>query len=58
MAYIGESVSCIKESTNDSSILDKSAVVEHGMNILLKNKVVLFRKKQALKLSYVGCDSD
>ena len=39
MAYIGERVSCIKESTNDSSILNKSAVVEHGMNILLKIKV-------------------
>jgi hypothetical protein len=44
MAYIGESLSCINESTNDSSVLNKSAVVEHGMNILLKDKGVLFRK--------------
>jgi len=44
MAYIGESGSCINESTNDSSVLNKSAVVEHGMNILLKDKGVLFRK--------------
>jgi len=39
MAYIGESGSCIKTNTTDSSILNKSAVVEHGMNILLKIKV-------------------
>ena len=45
MAYIGESVFCIKTNTTDLSILNKSAVVEHGMKILLKDTGVQARKK-------------
>lgn len=40
LAYIGETGCSIKTSTTDSSILKKSAVVEHGINILLKDKGV------------------
>jgi hypothetical protein len=58
MAYIGQTGCCIKTSTTDSSILNKSAAVEHGINILLKDKVVLARKKQAHELHHVGHDSD
>ena len=47
MAYIGKTGFCIKASTTDSSILNKSAVVEHGMNIHLKDKGVLARKYTA-----------
>jgi hypothetical protein len=46
MAYIGQTGCCIKTSTTDSSILNESAVVEHSINILLKDKGVLTRKKQ------------
>jgi hypothetical protein len=53
MAYIGESGSCIKESTNDLSNLNKSAVVEHGMNILLKDKGVLARKNSHINYIWV-----
>jgi len=41
MAYIGESGSCIKTSTTDSSLLNKMALVAHGINILLMDKGVL-----------------
>jgi hypothetical protein len=58
MAYIGETVCFIKTSTTDSSIVNKSAVVEHGINILLKDKGVPARKKQTHKLHHVGRDSD
>jgi len=47
MAYIGKTGFCIKASTTDSSILNKSAVVEHGLNIHLKDKGVLARKNTA-----------
>jgi len=47
MAYIGKTGFCIKASTTDSSILNKSAVVEHGMNNHLKDKGVLARKNTA-----------
>jgi len=47
MAYIGKTGFCIKASTTDSSILSKSAVVEHGMNIHLKDKGVLAKKNTA-----------
>ena len=58
MAYIGQTEFCINTSTTDSSILNKSAVVEHGTNILLKDKGVLARKEQPHKVQHVGCDSD
>jgi len=44
MAYIGQTGCSVKTGTNGSSILNKSAVVEHGINILLKDKDVLARK--------------
>jgi hypothetical protein len=44
MAYIGQTGCSIKTGTTDSSILNNSAVVEHGINILLKDKCVLARK--------------
>jgi hypothetical protein len=47
MAYIGQTGCCIMTSTTDSSILNESAAVEHGINILLKDKGVLARKKTA-----------
>ena len=47
MAYIGKTGFCIKASTTDLFILNKSAVVEQGMNILLKDKGVLARKNTA-----------
>jgi hypothetical protein len=53
MAYIGQTGCCIKTSTTDSSFLIKSAAVEHGINILLKDKDVLARKKQPHKLHHV-----
>jgi hypothetical protein len=58
MAYIGETEFCINTSTTESSILNKSAVVEHGINILLKDKGVQARKEQPHKLHHVGSDSD
>jgi len=42
-AYSGETGCSIKTSTTYSSIQNKSAVVEHGINILLKDKGVLAR---------------
>ena len=47
MAYIGKTGFCIEASTTDSSNLNMLAVVEHGMNILLKDKCVLARKNTA-----------
>jgi hypothetical protein len=44
----------MKTSTTDSSILNKSAVVEHGINILLKDKVVLARKNS--HMNCIMCD--
>ena len=44
VAYIGQTGCCIKTSTTDSSILNKSAIAEHGINVLLKDKGVLARK--------------
>jgi hypothetical protein len=44
VAYIGETGCSVKTSTTDSSILNKSAVVEHGINVLLKDKGVLAKK--------------
>jgi hypothetical protein len=58
MAYIGQTGCYIKTSTTDSSILNKSAVDEHGINLLLKDKGVLARKKQPHELHHVGHDSD
>jgi len=58
MDYIGASGSCIKTSTTDSSILNKSAVVERGMKILPKDKGSGQKKIQPLKLPYIGRDSD
>ena len=59
MAYNGQTGCSIKTGTNDSSVLNKSAAAEHGINILLKGKVVLARKYVQLhKLHHVGHDSD
>jgi len=44
MAYNGETVCSIKTGTTDSSALNKSAITEHGINILLKDKDVLATK--------------
>jgi len=44
MAYTGETGCSIKSSTTDSSILSKSAIAEHGINILPMDKGVLARK--------------
>jgi hypothetical protein len=44
MAYNGETGCSIKTGTTDSSVLNKSAIVEHGINILLKDKGFLTRK--------------
>ena len=44
IAYIGETGCSNKTSMTDSSILNKSAIDEHGINILLKDKGVLVRK--------------
>jgi hypothetical protein len=44
MAYNGQTGCSIKTGTTDSSVLNKSAAAEHGINILLKGKVVLARK--------------
>jgi hypothetical protein len=49
MAYIGQTGCCIKTSTTDSSILNESAVVEHGIDILLNDKCVLARKNSHMK---------
>jgi hypothetical protein len=57
MAYIGETGCSVKTSTTDSSILNKSAVAERGINVLLKDKGVL-AKKQPHQLHHVGHDSD
>jgi hypothetical protein len=46
-AYIGQTGCCIKTSTTDSSILNESAVVQRGINILLNDKAVLARKETA-----------
>jgi hypothetical protein len=54
MAYIGQTGCCIKSSTTDSSILNKSAVDEHGINILLKDKGVLARKNS--DINYIMWD--
>jgi hypothetical protein len=58
VAYIGETGCSIKTSITDSSILKKSSVVERGINVLLKYKDVLTRKKQPHKLHHVRRDSD
>ena len=50
MAYIGQTGCSIKTGTNGLSILNKSAVVEHCINILLKDKGVLARK-----YSHINC---
>jgi hypothetical protein len=50
MAYIGQTGCSVKTGTNGSSILNKSAVVEHCINILLKVKGVLARK-----YSHINC---
>jgi hypothetical protein len=55
IAYIGQTGCCIKASTTDSSILNKSAVVEHGINILLNDKGVLARKKNS-HMNYIMWD--
>jgi hypothetical protein len=44
MTYYGESGCSIKTGTTDSSILNKSAIAEYGINDLLKDKDVLARK--------------
>ena len=44
VSYIGQTGCSIVTSTTDSSILIKSAIAEHGINILLKDKHVLARK--------------
>jgi hypothetical protein len=44
MAYNGETGCSIKTGTADSSILNKPAIAEHGINILLKDKGFLARK--------------
>jgi hypothetical protein len=44
MAYVGETGCSIKSSTIDSSILNKPAIAEHGINTLPMDKGVLARK--------------
>ena len=58
VAYIGQTGCFIMTSMTDSSILNKSAIAEHGIDILLKDKGVLAMKKQPHKLHHVGHDSD
>jgi hypothetical protein len=47
MSYIGQTGCCVKTSTTDSSTLNKPAVIEHGINIFLKDKGALAKKKTA-----------
>ena len=44
MAYNGVTGCSIKTGTTDSSVLNKSAITEHGINILLKDGGVLATK--------------
>jgi hypothetical protein len=58
VAYIEQTGCLIMTSTTDSSILNKSAIAEHGIDILPKDKGVLARKKRPHNLHHVGHDSD
>ena len=54
VAYIGQTGYSNKTSTTDLSILNKSAIAEHGINVLLKDKGALARKKRPHKPHHVG----
>jgi hypothetical protein len=54
MAYIGQTGCCTKTNTTDSSILNKSAAVERGINIPIKDKGALARKNS--HINYVMWD--
>jgi hypothetical protein len=54
IAYIGETGCSNKTSTTVSSILNKSAIDEHGINILLKDKGVLVRKYSHINFVMLG----
>jgi len=55
IAYFGETGCSNKTSMTDSSILNKSAIDEHGINILLKDKGVLVRKYS--HINYIMLDT-